>query len=225
MINTTFDPMIILVQLGILGFKPIHTKISFQTNSLVIQPYGWSQTISRTVTFSSHNDVDKLKPIIQNAIKYYRPSKNEAIQRIFAFALKGLRQLKNTYEKEETANTPDTLQNFITLIKVNLPEIEKVEEEKKKNNNKLQPQTNLQELIVKEAEESDIGQGWKKVIALWNQSAYSKVLSYFDAAANKQGDTSVDISQKGEEEMKVLEAYVAYKVAELNYALATESFS
>lgn len=211
--------MVVMVQLGMLGFMPSTTKIGFYEDCLHIQRAGYfTQSIPRFIHSDSHRQIDNLRGIIENAIHYYRPSSNRNIQEIFSFAIKGLEQLKNTYTKLAVPNVPGNLENFINLIKINVPGVAQFED-----NASSSAASSTSVATIKEFEESDIPPTIKKVIAVWTEEAYVEVLEYLRQAKELQKGCSVDVQEKATDEIGLLETFAAHKARRINYIFKRET--
>lgn len=239
--KNNLDPMITMIQLGMLGFMKIGTKIGFYDNCLQIQRPGWYQIYSRSKHQDEHEELDKLEQIIRDAIRFYRPSKDDTIREIFSYAAAGLQQLRNTYIQLKKPNVPGTLAHVISIIETNVTCQAPIKKEngessdpqasskkkQKATQQEVQPEPSDEPikpgtLVVKEEEDNNIPAIMKKVIAIWNKDAYREVLECFSLVKGKQGSIPVDVKELGIRELELLQSLIDHKINRLNYVLDAE---
>ena len=98
-----FDPLSIIIKLGILSKKPIGTKLSSQNFIVEIQEAGFFQSIYRYLNNDSSYDLKYLVEPIIIACQYYlnidKIEINPNIKKIFIYALDGIENLSKIYKK------------------------------------------------------------------------------------------------------------------------------
>lgn len=79
--NDAFDPLTLIFKLYVLSFKPVKTKISICSNSIIINEPNFSQGLSRNFYYRSHkNDVDVLTlPILFACSEYINKTTNRSV--------------------------------------------------------------------------------------------------------------------------------------------------
>lgn len=113
------EPMVTLLILILVSFKPIGTKISIQNNQLYIEEPNILQPINRWYYGHNREEIHYLfKPIIRS-LETFAPFDNVNIQVIFKYAVKGLELLKKSYYNI-SSTICFTLDLYIKLIQQNL---------------------------------------------------------------------------------------------------------
>ena len=96
-----FDPLSIIIKLGILSKKPIGTKISSQNFIIEIQEAGIYQSIYRYINNDNGYDVQNiLEPIVivcQYYLNFNKIEINSNIKKLFVYALDGIEKLLKIY--------------------------------------------------------------------------------------------------------------------------------
>ena len=97
------EPLQAMVQLSILSFCPVGTKLSITNNILTIQEPSWSQSISRSYNKDGRDDLVYLFNVIVRFNKFYIANnkdncKNSSLFKILIeHSIKGLDVLIQTY--------------------------------------------------------------------------------------------------------------------------------
>lgn len=92
------DPLSVIIKLAILSKKSIGTKLLIQNNCLYFQEPGFFQPITRIYYHSNKIDIQYLfNPIFHGCVLFLKEN-NEEFKLLFEFALKGIKNLMETYE-------------------------------------------------------------------------------------------------------------------------------
>ena len=99
------EPFQAIVQLALLSYCPVGSKLSITDNILCIQSPGWSQSIMRSYNADKHDDLVYLFTVIKRFHLFYGSMKSEnnnenreLFRRLVAAAKKGLERLIQTYK-------------------------------------------------------------------------------------------------------------------------------
>ena len=99
--DSILDPLTCLIRLGILEFKPIHTKISINNNKITYcEPHIFQGTV-RWSNGDNREDIHNIYNPIIKSLQWY-DVENQDIKNILIFSIKGLNKLKKTYEPNST---------------------------------------------------------------------------------------------------------------------------
>ena len=113
-LDMILEPMQVMVQLAILSFSPLGTKISIHDNIVILQPPTTTQGIIRWYNNDSKDDLYYLFRAVTRFYKLYRsfPQFNY----ILDLAKKGLEQLIQTYSNTEKTSITQTLGLYKALL-------------------------------------------------------------------------------------------------------------
>ena len=114
--HSIIDPLTCLIRLGLLEFKPLHTKISIKNNKITYNDPNILQGTIRWSNGDNRDDIHNIYNPIIKAIQWY-DSESEDIKNIFKYAVKGLEKLKSSYE--ENSIITHSIEYYITYIKQN----------------------------------------------------------------------------------------------------------
>lgn len=112
--ETILEPMQVMVQLGLLGFCPIGTKISVSENVLHLQLPTISQGVLRWFNKDSKEDLYFLFNVVRRYYQWYNGDK--VYKYIAKLAKRGLEKLIKTYEKCEMPSITHTLSMYKMLM-------------------------------------------------------------------------------------------------------------
>tara|TARA_B100001093_G_scaffold488878_1_gene526522 strand:+ start:314 stop:1141 length:828 start_codon:yes stop_codon:yes gene_type:complete len=115
--NSIIEPLICLVRLAILDFKPIGTKISIFNNRITYNEPNILQGAVRWSNGDARDDLHNIYLPIIKAAKWY-DVKQEDIKNIFTFSIRGLEKLKQSYSRNSTIN--HSIQYYIDTLKNSL---------------------------------------------------------------------------------------------------------
>lgn len=132
------EPLQAFLQLALLSFTPIESKLNINNNILYIQIPGWKQSILRTYYSDSKNDLFYLFNVIKRFNLFYKHLENinnnetNLLFLLRKLAKTGIDNLLQTYKQTDNPALLHTLNLYKDIInKSNLQEIENNE----KNNN------------------------------------------------------------------------------------------
>lgn len=101
--NSIIEPLICLVRLAILEFKPQGTKISIYDNKITYNEPNMLQGAVRWSNGDTRDDLHNIYLPITKAGEWYS-LENEDIKNILTFAIRGLEKLKTSYNRNSTIN-------------------------------------------------------------------------------------------------------------------------
>ena len=117
------EPLQVMVQLGILSFCPIGTKISISENILHLQLPSWHQGVLRWYMKDNKDDLYYLFQAIRRYYLWYKPRDNQIFKRIMTIAVKGLKNLIMTYEKADKISIKHTLSLYVNILNLENPDL------------------------------------------------------------------------------------------------------
>jgi hypothetical protein len=131
--NIILEPLQVMVQLALLSFCPIGTKITINNNILSLQPPTIAQPINRWFNYDKKDDIYHLFQVIKRFIKWY-DNTNHIINNMFYNILveqskKGLDNLIKTYQNCEMLTIIPVLNMYKDLL--NTCDVNKVHPEEK----------------------------------------------------------------------------------------------
>jgi hypothetical protein len=136
--NIILEPLQVMVQLSLLSFCPIGTKITINNNILSLQPPTITQPINRWFNYDKKDDIYHLFQVIKRFIKWYNNGNNNnssgIINNLFYSILveqskKGLENLIKTYQNCEMLTIIPVLNMYKDLL--NTCDINKIHPEEK----------------------------------------------------------------------------------------------
>lgn len=113
-IDTVLEPMQVMIQLALLSFCPIGTKISVMNNTMSLQWPTLSQGIWRWFNKDSKEDLYFLFNVVRRYYKWYKDEK--IFKYLLELARRGLDRLIKTYEKSDIYSLSNTLMMYKTLL-------------------------------------------------------------------------------------------------------------
>ena len=117
------EPLQVMVQLSLLSFSPIGTKISINNNILTLQLPAVSQGILRWYNCDSKDDLYYLFHAVRRFHKWYRNRNTIIFQYILILAKKGLETLIKTYTNSNKDSITHMLILYKALLDVNTSDI------------------------------------------------------------------------------------------------------
>ena len=117
------EPMQVMIQLSLLAYSPIGTKISVNNNILTIQPPTWSQGVIRWWNNDNKDDLYYLFHAIRRYYKWYKNQDNEIYQYILQLGVLGINKLSETYNKADKNNIRHTLALYKNVLDLKADEI------------------------------------------------------------------------------------------------------
>ena len=126
------EPLQVMVQLSLLNYTPIGTKISVSNNILCLQFPTYYQGIVRWYNRDNKDDLYYLFHAIRRYYKWYKIQDNTIYKYILSLAIKGLDKLIETYSKTDKTSIIHTLSLYKNILRLEEPELFKTE-----NNNSV----------------------------------------------------------------------------------------
>lgn len=121
-LSTILEPLQSMVQLALLSFSPVGSKLSIYENLLSIQLYKWNQSIIRNYYNDKKDDLYYLFNVINRFNKFYvNKCENENQKKLFILlnelAYTGLYNLIQTYTSKNDMSITNTLNMYKSMIK------------------------------------------------------------------------------------------------------------
>jgi hypothetical protein len=131
--NIVLEPLQVMIQLSLLSFCPIGTKITIHNNILSLQPPTIIQPINRWFNYDKKDDIYHLFQVIKRFIKWHQ-GKTDIINNTFYLMLvdlakKGLDNIIKTYQNCDMLTIIPVLQMYKDLL--NTADVNKVHAEEK----------------------------------------------------------------------------------------------
>ena len=147
------EPLQAILQLSLLSFCPIGTKLTIQNNLLYVQPPSWHQGIMRRYNNDTQADVFFLFNVIRRFNKFYAYLKTSKVTEelklhklLKELGKKGIDNLIQTYSQANNPALLHTLQMYKKMMDENEGEgLEKIDPSIPLNEN----QTNIDDVFVK----------------------------------------------------------------------------
>lgn len=117
------EPLQVMVQLGILSFCPVGTKLSISENILCLQEPSIYQGMLRWYMNDNKDDLYYLFQAIRRYYMWYNPDQKEIFKRILVVAMRGIKQLIKTYEKSEKLSIKQTLNLYTNILSLETPNL------------------------------------------------------------------------------------------------------
>ena len=117
------EPLQVMIQLGILSFCPVGTKLSISSNILYLQEPSWTQGVLRWYMKDNKDDLYYLFQAIRRYFLWYKPADSAVFKRILDVAVKGIKRLMLTYEKSEKMSIKHTLTLYSNILNLDNPEL------------------------------------------------------------------------------------------------------
>lgn len=121
-LSTILEPLQSMVQLSLLTFSPVGSKVSIYENLLSIQVYKWNQSIIRNYYNDKKDDLYYLFNVINRFNKFYvNKAENELQKNLFnllnELAYSGLSNLIQTYISKNDISIINTLKMYKSMVK------------------------------------------------------------------------------------------------------------
>ena len=111
--NSIIEPLICLIRLAILEFKPCGTKISIYNNRIIYNEPNLLQGAVRWSNGDSRDDLHNIYHPISKASEWY-DIEDKHIKNIFIYSIRGLEKLKLSYKRNSTIN--HSIQYYIDYL-------------------------------------------------------------------------------------------------------------
>jgi len=100
--NIILEPLQVMIQLSLLSFCPIGTKLTIQSNILLLQPPTIAQPINRWFNYDKKDDIYHLFQVIKRFIKWYHNNNTIVSESLYgvliSLAKSGIDNLIKTYQ-------------------------------------------------------------------------------------------------------------------------------
>tara|TARA_B110000438_G_C15574984_1_gene547061 strand:+ start:18 stop:683 length:666 start_codon:yes stop_codon:yes gene_type:complete len=111
------EPMQVMIQLALLSFCPIGTKLSVRKNILGLDHPTYSQGVTRWLNQDSKNDLHFLYNVLRRYYKWYKKDSNNKIySHILELGKKGIGKLIQTYEQSNEPAITKILRIYYSIL-------------------------------------------------------------------------------------------------------------
>jgi hypothetical protein len=122
-IDLILEPLQVLVQLSLLSFLPIGTKISISNNILYLQQPTILQGVLRWYQKDNKDDLYYLFHAIRRYYKWYNKREDPVFARVLELAIKGIKKLIETYNKVGITTITHTLNLYKNILEQDSEEL------------------------------------------------------------------------------------------------------
>jgi len=140
--NIVLEPLQVMIQLSLLSFSPVGTKITIYNNIISLQPPTITQPINRWFNYDKKDDIYHLFQVIKRFIKWYSNDSNTShtVGSIFYSILveqakEGINNLIKTYQNCDMLTIIPVLQMYKDLLKNH--DVTKIYDEEKTPNEEI----------------------------------------------------------------------------------------
>jgi hypothetical protein len=123
------EPMQVMIQLSMLSFEPIGTKIHVARNILTLQRPTYFQGIERWWNSDNKDDLYYLFHAIRRYYKWYKNQEDEIFDYILQKAIRGIDRLIETYTRTDKISIRQTLKLYKNILDMEEPALFKDESE------------------------------------------------------------------------------------------------
>ncbi len=123
------EPMQVMIQLAILSYEPIGTKIHVSNNILKLQRPTYLQGIERWWNSDNKDDLYYLFHAIRRYYKWYKNKNDEVYDYILKKAIQGIDSLIETYKQTDKISIRQTLSLYKNILDIEEPSLFKDESE------------------------------------------------------------------------------------------------
>jgi len=132
-IDMILEPLQVLIQLAVLSFLPIGTKMSIVNNILYLQQPTLLQGVWRWYQKDNKDDLYYLFHAIRRYYKWYKDRDDQVYTEILSLAIKGIQKLIDTYNKVGITTITHTLNLYRNILEQDSKELFKDETEQSIN--------------------------------------------------------------------------------------------
>tara|TARA_B100000795_G_scaffold269022_1_gene257257 strand:- start:702 stop:1325 length:624 start_codon:yes stop_codon:yes gene_type:complete len=122
-IDLILEPLQVLVQLSLLSFLPVGTKISISNNILYLQQPTILQGVLRWYQKDNKDDLYYLFHAIRRYYKWYNKRDDPVFSRVLELAIKGIKKLIETYNKVGITTITHTLNLYKNILEQDSEEL------------------------------------------------------------------------------------------------------
>ena len=123
------EPLQVMINLAVLGFCPIGTKININDNMLYLHQPTFTQGLWRWWEGDSKDDLYYLFHAIRRYYKWYKNEDNKIYDYILDLAKKGIKNLIKTYQKADKKSILHTLSLYNNILDLDTPDLFKTDSE------------------------------------------------------------------------------------------------
>ena len=124
------EPLQVMIQLALLYFCPVGTKVSVSENILHLQQPTYFQGAVRWWNNDNKDDLYYLFHAIRRYYKWYKSKDEEIYKYILELAIKGIEKLTETYSKTDRKSISHTLSLYKNVLQLDQPNLFKDAENK-----------------------------------------------------------------------------------------------
>lgn len=117
------EPLQVMIQLALLGYCPIGTKVSVSNNILQIQRPTFFQGVWRWYNQDGKDDLYYLFHAIRRYYKWYKSEDRKIFNYILKCAIRGINNLIQTYSKIEQTAITHTLSLYKNVLDLETPDL------------------------------------------------------------------------------------------------------
>ena len=126
-VDLILEPLQVMINLAILGFCPIGTKINIHENMLYLHQPTLTQGLWRWWEGDSKDDLYYLFHAIRRYYKWYKNKDNEIYNYILELAKEGIKNLIKTYQKADKKSILHTLSLYNNILDLDTPDLFKTD--------------------------------------------------------------------------------------------------
>jgi len=128
-VDLILEPLQVMINLAVLGFCPIGTKINIHENMLYLHQPTLAQGLWRWWEGDSKDDLYYLFHAIRRYYKWYKHKDNEIYNYILELAKEGIKNLIKTYQKADKKSILHTLSLYNNILDLDTPDLFKTDSE------------------------------------------------------------------------------------------------
>lgn len=197
--NSIIEPLICLIRLAILEFKPSGTKISIYNNRIIYNEPNLLQGAVRWTNGDSRDDLHNIYHPISKASEWY-DIEDKDIKNIFIYSIRGLEKLKLSYKRNSTIN--HSIQYYIDYLtkSLNKNEVDTTDSADDSSNPKTRKRTHTRTLNNRNIEVEDttkdeiysdeVNTIFNKLKDIWNVREITIITNLLDELENRRTNTS-----------------------------------
>ena len=111
------EPMQVMIQLALLSFCPLGTKLSIRKNIIYLDRPTYTQGVTRWLNQDSKNDLHFLYNVLRRYYKWYKKdSTNKIYSYIFELGKRGVGKLIQTYEQSNQPAITKILKIYYSIL-------------------------------------------------------------------------------------------------------------
>tara|TARA_B100000575_G_C23141608_1_gene664479 strand:- start:1621 stop:2235 length:615 start_codon:yes stop_codon:yes gene_type:complete len=182
------EPLQVMIQLSLVSFCPVGTKVSISNNILHIQKPTISQGVVRWWYGDNKDDLYYLFHAIRRYYLWYKSDSNPIYGYILKNAIKGIDCLINTYKNTKLTTITTTLQMYKNILDLENEELFKTEDAAVNLDSVFQNITNIYEQKI-------LAVVYNIIKIMETEEDDQNIDYYFDAIHNFLSPTNLKIQQ------------------------------